>query len=214
MTTELKNALPFELTAGQRRAIREITADMTSERRMHRLLMGEVGTGKTVVALFAMLLAVENGYQAVFMAPTELLVEQTLRRLPEDEEALAADLGTGSGAIAIALAARRPKARFVATDVSADALAVARENVARHGLSERIELRQGDWFAALRPGERFDVIASNPPYVATGDLAQATPEVRDHEPRLALHGGPEGLDALAVVVRGAADWLRPTSASS
>lgn len=81
LTTRLKNALPFELTAGQRRAIREITADMISQRRMHRLLMGEVGTGKTVVALFAMLLAVENGYQAVFMAPTELLVEQHGRTL-------------------------------------------------------------------------------------------------------------------------------------
>lgn len=76
LTTALKNSLPFSLTAGQKRAIREITADMVSPERMHRLLMGDVGTGKTVVALFAMLLAVENGYQAVFMAPTELLAEQ------------------------------------------------------------------------------------------------------------------------------------------
>jgi ATP-dependent DNA helicase RecG len=76
LTTALKDALPFELTAGQRKAIREITGDMTSADRMHRLLMGDVGTGKTVVALFAMLLAMENDYQAVFMAPTELLAEQ------------------------------------------------------------------------------------------------------------------------------------------
>ncbi|UCG85992.1 MAG: ATP-dependent DNA helicase RecG [Gemmatimonadota bacterium] len=76
LTTALKDALPFELTAGQRKAIREISADMTSSDRMHRLLMGDVGTGKTVVALFAMLLAMENDYQAVFMAPTELLAEQ------------------------------------------------------------------------------------------------------------------------------------------
>ncbi len=76
LTTSMKEHLPFELTADQRRAIREITADMTSPERMHRLLMGDVGTGKTVVALFAMLLAVENEYQAVFMAPTELLAEQ------------------------------------------------------------------------------------------------------------------------------------------
>ncbi|MGD2135989.1 MAG: DEAD/DEAH box helicase, partial [Gemmatimonadales bacterium] len=84
LTTRLKDALPFELTADQKRAIREITADMTSAERMHRLLMGDVGTGKTVVSLFAMLLAVENDYQAVFMAPTELLAEQhasTLTRL-------------------------------------------------------------------------------------------------------------------------------------
>ena len=88
LTTKLKHTLPFELTAGQKRAIREITGDMVSDARMHRLLMGEVGTGKTVVALFAMLLAVENDYQAVFMAPTELLAEQHARTLGELLEAL------------------------------------------------------------------------------------------------------------------------------
>ena len=76
LTTALKAALPFELTRGQKRAVREIAGDMVSPQRMHRLLMGDVGTGKTVVALFAMLLAVENGYQAALMAPTELLAEQ------------------------------------------------------------------------------------------------------------------------------------------
>jgi ATP-dependent DNA helicase RecG len=84
LTTRLAEGLPFELTGDQKRAIREIAADMTATERMHRLLMGDVGTGKTVVALFAMLLAVENGYQAAVMAPTELLAEQhaaTLTRL-------------------------------------------------------------------------------------------------------------------------------------
>src|SRR3989442_1586258 len=84
LTTRLKEHLPFQLTADQRQAIREITEDMTAPQRMHRLLMGDVGTGKTVVALFAMLLAAENGYQAAVMAPTELLAEQhdaTLSRL-------------------------------------------------------------------------------------------------------------------------------------
>lgn len=83
LTTKLKHALPFELTGGQRRVIREITADMTSPERMHRLLMGDVGAGKTIVALFAILLAVENDSQAVFMAPTELLAEQHSRTLRE-----------------------------------------------------------------------------------------------------------------------------------
>src|SRR5207245_4592829 len=86
LTTRLKEHLPFELTADQRHAIREITDDMTAPLRMHRLLMGDVGTGKTVVALFAMLLAAENEYQAAIMAPTELLAEQhgvTLTRLLE-----------------------------------------------------------------------------------------------------------------------------------
>jgi len=89
LTTRLKEHLPFELTADQRRAIREIADDMTAPLRMHRLLMGDVGTGKTVVALFAMLLAVENDYQAAIMAPTELLAEQhvaTLTRLLEPLE--------------------------------------------------------------------------------------------------------------------------------
>src|SRR6266576_3924736 len=86
LTTKLKDHLPFELTADQRHAVREITDDMTAPLRMHRLLMGDVGTGKTVVALFAMLLAAENDYQAAIMAPTELLAEQhgaTLTRLLE-----------------------------------------------------------------------------------------------------------------------------------
>jgi len=81
LTTRLKKALPWTLTADQRKALVEITADMTSNERMHRLLMGDVGTGKTVVALFAMLLAMENGYQAALMAPTELLAEQHLATL-------------------------------------------------------------------------------------------------------------------------------------
>jgi ATP-dependent DNA helicase RecG len=89
LTSALKNALPWTLTGDQRQAIREITADMTAPERMHRLLMGDVGTGKTIVALFAMLLAIENEYQAAFMAPTELLAEQhhaTLTRLLEPLE--------------------------------------------------------------------------------------------------------------------------------
>ncbi len=89
LTTRLKEALPWPLTADQRRAIREITADMAAPERMHRLLMGDVGTGKTVVALFAMLLAVENAYQAALMAPTELLADQHLATLA----ALLAPLG-------------------------------------------------------------------------------------------------------------------------
>ena len=83
LTTKLRESLPFELTAGQKQTLKEIVADMGSTERMHRLLMGDVGTGKTVVALFAMLLAVENGYQAALMAPTELLAEQHARTLSE-----------------------------------------------------------------------------------------------------------------------------------
>jgi ATP-dependent DNA helicase RecG len=107
LTTALKESLPWALTADQRQAVREITSDMTAPERMHRLLMGDVGTGKTVVALFAMLLAVENDYQAAFMAPTELLAEQhqaTLERLlaPQDlkPELLIGRLSAGDKAAA------------------------------------------------------------------------------------------------------------------
>ncbi len=139
---------------------------------------------------------------------TELLVERALALLGEDQEALVADLGTGSGAIAIAVAAQRPLARVVATDVSPEALAVARSNAERHGVGGRIEFRQGEWFAALEPGTRFDALLSNPPYVAAPDLERAMPEVRDHEPRVALDGGPDGLSCLRVLIAGAPPWLK------
>jgi ATP-dependent DNA helicase RecG len=109
LTTQLKEHLPFELTADQRRAVREIAEDMTAPLRMHRLLMGDVGTGKTVVALFAMLLAAENDYQAAIMAPTELLAEQhhaTLTRLLEPLE-IKPDLLSGRLAAGEKAAARR-----------------------------------------------------------------------------------------------------------
>jgi release factor glutamine methyltransferase len=140
---------------------------------------------------------------------TEFLVERALAALPVEGERLVADLGTGSGAIAIALATQRPQARIVATDVSPEALAVARANAERHGVGGRIAFREGRWLDALEPGPVFDAIASNPPYVATADLERAMPEVRDHEPRTALDGGPDGLDALRELVAEAPGRLKP-----
>jgi len=140
---------------------------------------------------------------------TEFLVEQALKALPEDAERRVADLGTGSGAIAIAVAKQRPRAQLVATDASREALDVARANAQRHGVADRIEIRQGRWFEALAADTVFDAIVSNPPYVATADLECAMPEVRDHEPRAALDGGPDGLDALRTLAAGAPAWLKP-----
>ena len=107
LTTQLKEQLPWELTGDQQQALREITTDMTAPDRMHRLLMGDVGTGKTVVALFAMLLAVENDFQAALMAPTELLAEQHGATL----EALLAPLDAQAGASARAGRPRRRRPR-------------------------------------------------------------------------------------------------------
>lgn len=137
---------------------------------------------------------------------TELLVERTLARIPPNSDYRIADLGTGSGAIALAIATERPHARIVATDVSPAALAVARANAARLSVAN-VEFRRGDWLAALVP-DRFDVIVSNPPYVAAGDrhLRQGDPRF---EPRLALEAGADGLAALRRIVCDARERLAP-----
>jgi release factor glutamine methyltransferase len=134
---------------------------------------------------------------------TELLVERALarRRAPEGR---VADLGTGSGAVALALASERPRWQVIATDVSATALEVARANAAQLQLTG-IEFRQGSWFAPLA-GERFDLLASNPPYVAADDPAMTSPTLA-HEPRLALTPGSDALACLRVIVRGAPQHL-------
>ena len=124
---------------------------------------------------------------------TELLVELALQRLPEHSPARAADLGTGSGAIALAIAGERPEVRVVATDASEPALAVARGNAAELGIGN-VEFRHGDWLAPLA-GEPFDLIASNPPYIADGDAHLARGDLR-FEPRGALASGTDGLDAI------------------
>jgi len=132
---------------------------------------------------------------------TELLVEQALTRLPADVPLRIADLGTGSGAIALALATERPACTVVATDRSEAALAVARDNAARLGLNN-VEFRQGDWLAALADEAPFDLIVSNPPYIKETDPHLARGDVR-FEPRSALAAGPEGLDDLARIIEDA-----------
>ena len=135
---------------------------------------------------------------------TELLVELALARLPRDRALRIADLGTGSGAIALALAHERPHARVVATDASDAALAVARGNGEALGIAN-IEFRCGDWLAPLA-GERFDLIASNPPYIASDDPHLGAGDLR-HEPMAALASGRDGLDAIRAIVRDAPSHL-------
>ncbi|MEN1941837.1 peptide chain release factor N(5)-glutamine methyltransferase [Luteimonas sp. MJ174] len=138
---------------------------------------------------------------------TELLVEQALARLNPAASPRVADLGTGSGAIALAIASERPRASVVATDRSEAALAVARGNAAAHGLERRVEFRAGDWFAPLA-GERFDLVASNPPYIADGDPHLRQGDLR-HEPGAALASGPDGLEAIRRIVAAAPGHLSP-----
>ncbi|BDG10102.1 peptide chain release factor N(5)-glutamine methyltransferase [Anaeromyxobacter paludicola] len=135
---------------------------------------------------------------------TELLVEAALAALPEGGAAL--DLCTGTGCVGITLALERPGARVTAVDLSPDALAVARANAAALGAS--VELLEGDLFAPVPPERRFDVIASNPPYVPTGELAGLSREVRQ-EPALALDGGADGLAVARRIVAEAPRRLAP-----
>jgi release factor glutamine methyltransferase len=136
---------------------------------------------------------------------TELLVELALVHLADDEAASAVDLGTGSGAVALAIKRHRPRARIVATESSAAALEVAQRNAMR--LALEVELRHGLWFEPLA-GERFDLAVSNPPYVAEGDPHLAQGDLR-FEPRGALAAGADGLAALRAIAAAAAAHLRP-----
>jgi release factor glutamine methyltransferase len=117
------------------------------------------------------------------------------------------DLGTGSGAVAVALAVELPALRIVASDESAATLEVAPRNAARHEVSERIDFRCGDLFATVAADEIFDVIVSNPPYCKESEIASMAPEVRDWEPRGALFSGPDGMGATRRIIAGAARHL-------
>jgi len=136
---------------------------------------------------------------------TELLVERVLELVTADR-AQVADLGTGSGAIAIALAHERPRWRVVGTDLSDEALRVARRNGARL-VADRVEWRAGDWYQALE-SRRFDALASNPPYIEESDPVLAGDGLR-HEPRGALTPGGDGLAALATLINGSPEHLEP-----
>lgn len=136
---------------------------------------------------------------------TELLVELALARIAPQGPVRVADLGTGSGAIALAIASERPRATVVATDASAGALEAAGRN-ARSLSVHNVGFRHGDWFAPLA-GERFDLVASNPPYIADDDAHLAQGDLR-FEPRDALASGADGLDAIRAIVAGAPAHLR------
>lgn len=149
---------------------------------------------------------------------TEQIVEATLVELdrlrPERPGPLTVvDLGTGSGAVALSLAAERTGVEVWATDCSADSLAVARANLS--GLAgraaTRVRLAEGDWWDALPAGLRgeVDLVVSNPPYVSSAEMAHLDPVVGDWEPRAALEAGPDGTEALQYLILSAPGWLRP-----
>jgi release factor glutamine methyltransferase len=139
---------------------------------------------------------------------TEVIVDEVLKAFPEQMSFNMLDLGVGSGTILLAVLAERPAAKGLGIDVSEEALAVARENAANLDLSGRVALLRGDWTNGLGD-DGFDLVVSNPPYIATHVIDTLEPEVRDHEPRLALDGGPDGLDAYRLLAGEILRVLKP-----
>jgi release factor glutamine methyltransferase len=130
---------------------------------------------------------------------TEGLVERAVawlrgRAMAPDRAWEVLDWGTGTGCLAVTLALEVPRARVTAVEVSPDAVALARRNAERHGCGDRVRVLLSDGMAEVEAGRRFDLVVANPPYIPSGDLAGLAPEVRDHDPRLALDGGEDGLE--------------------
>jgi release factor glutamine methyltransferase len=140
---------------------------------------------------------------------TETLVMAALDAARSLAEPKVLDLCAGSGCVAVAVAKNCPTAHLTATDDSAAALEIARENVETHGLGDRVTLCAGDLFAALPAGAKFDIIASNPPYVPTEEIERLQADVRAFEPKEALDGGPDGLAVIRRLLAAAPDWLLP-----
>ncbi|HVY50747.1 MAG TPA: peptide chain release factor N(5)-glutamine methyltransferase [Devosia sp.] len=140
---------------------------------------------------------------------TEMLVAEALAFLETRRAPHFVDLGTGSGAIAVAILDSLAKARGLATDISENALAAARQNAERHGVASRLELRQGPWWQAVPHTGIFDLVVSNPPYIASETIPTLAPEVRLFDPRPALDGGWDGLEAYRAIAAQAARRLLP-----
>lgn len=142
---------------------------------------------------------------------TECLVEQALPLLDRDRPLRVLDLGTGSGAIAIALAHEVPQHRYWASDVSEPAVRVARRNAIQHGLQDRVVFFCSAWMDALHPRRAcFDLIISNPPYIPGGQIDRLQPEIAQFEPRGALDGGAGGIDCIRAILREAPRYLTAT----
>jgi release factor glutamine methyltransferase len=140
---------------------------------------------------------------------TETLVAEFLTRFKDRATPRVLELGTGSGAIALAIAKQHESSHIVATDLSTEALGVARSNAKRHGLTARIDFRAGDLFEPIPTGEVFDAVLCNPPYIPTNVIPTLEPGVRDFEPHIALDGGPDGLDVVRRIVADAVEHLVP-----
>jgi len=140
---------------------------------------------------------------------TEILVLAALDVLKEQHAPQVLELCAGTGCVPIAIARNHSTAEFTTVELNPSVIKVTRANVHKHGLEERIQVLDGNLFEPVPSGKQFDLILSNPPYVQRGEIAGLAPDIRDHEPHLALDGGPDGLDVIRHLVRESADRLRP-----
>lgn len=190
------------LTAAETDGLRELI-----KRRGNREPLQHI-TGSTS---FCGLEIASNRHALVPRPETELLAELgwTFLSTLNSQPSTALDFGTGTGCIAIALAVKSPNTKITALDISPDALALAKENVAANKVSDRIGFLQGDGFAALTNPTQFNLIISNPPYIASAEIETLQPEVRDFDPRAALDGGVDGLDIYRRLAKEAGPFLKP-----
>ncbi len=142
---------------------------------------------------------------------TEILAERAWKFLStrNAQPSAALDFGTGSGCLAVLLAVKCPESEIHAVDISHDALNVARENATRHKVIERIQFHQGDGFAAIPEPQTFHLIVANPPYIPSAEILTLEPEVRDHDPKLALDGGADGLEFFKMLAEKSQARLKP-----
>jgi release factor glutamine methyltransferase len=186
------------LSAGERERFRHLVKRRRSGEPLQQL------TGE--VSFFGLRFRVDR--TALIPRPeTEELVDHALRMVPRERPTRCLDLGTGAGVIAVCLARFLPKTDVTAVDISTEALELAAGNASLHGVNDRITFLHSDWFAQVEG--RFDLIAANPPYVATSAIEQLAQEIRDHEPRRALDGGADGLGALRILTEEAPQHLAP-----
>jgi ribosomal protein L3 glutamine methyltransferase len=202
--------LKLPLDALHEQAARELSR--TEQATVQALVLQRIATRKPAAYLTgeAWLQGVPFFVDARVIVPRSLIAEPLAEGVIDawlgGEPQRVLDLCTGCGSLAVLAALAWPEARVLATDISADALAVAARNVERHGLAGRIELRRGDGLAALSAGERFDLVLCNPPYVNAASMAELPPEYRA-EPALALGGGADGMDFVRVLLAGIAAHL-------
>lgn len=175
---------PYRPLTGEQLAMLDAYLERRSRREPVSHILGRKGFWRIMLEV--------NAHVLTPRPETEVIVDHALRAFAEHERFGVLDLGVGSGAILLAILAERPFARGVGVELSEEALAVARDNAAHLGLEARTVLLRGDWTRGLEP-ESFELVVANPPYVRSGEIATLDPEVRDHEPRLALDGGEDGL---------------------